>query len=57
MVSPTQFYRVLQFANLSVAPEDLKLLVRKFREPLTGDINYTDFVRIVDPGMSKPHYT
>lgn len=48
VVTPTQFGRILHFLSLNVAPEDLKLLLRKFEDPATGDVNYPAFVQAVD---------
>ena len=50
MVTPTQFGRILHFLSLNVAPEDLKLLLRKFEDPASGDVNYPAFVQAVDQG-------
>ena len=52
MVTPTQFGRILHFLSLNVAPEDMKLLLRKFEDPASGDVNYPAFVQAVDQGMS-----
>ncbi|WAQ95233.1 hypothetical protein MAR_027923, partial [Mya arenaria] len=43
-----RFGRILHFLSLNVAPEDLKLLLRKFEDPATGDVNYPAFVQAVD---------
>ncbi|XP_053393487.1 uncharacterized protein LOC123564874 [Mercenaria mercenaria] len=48
VVTPTQFGRILHFLSLNVSPEDLKLLLRKFEDPATGDVNYPAFVQAVD---------
>lgn len=48
VVTPTQFGRILHFLSLNVAPEDLKLLLRKFEDPASGDVNYPAFVQAVD---------
>lgn len=48
VVTPVQFGRILHFLSLNVAPEDLKLLLRKFEDPATGDVNYPAFVQAVD---------
>lgn len=48
VVTPTQFGRILHFLSLNVAAEDLKLLLRKFEDPATGDVNYPAFVQAVD---------
>ena len=50
IVTKSQFGRILHFLSLNVAPEDLKLLCRKFEEPSTGDVNYPAFVQAVDKG-------
>ena len=50
MVTPTQFGRILHFLSLNVAPEDMKLLLRKFEDPGSGDVNYPAFVQAVDQG-------
>ena len=52
VVTPYQFGRILHFLSLNVAPEDLKLLIRKFEDPASGDVNYPAFVQTVDGGMS-----
>lgn len=36
-----------------MAPEDLKLLLRKFEDPATGDVNYPAFVQAVDKGNKQ----
>ncbi|XP_071105662.1 EF-hand calcium-binding domain-containing protein 6-like [Haliotis cracherodii] len=48
VVTKTQFGRILHFLSLNVAPEDLKLLCRKFEDPGSGDVNYPAFVQAVD---------
>lgn len=48
VITPTQFGRILHFLSLNVAPEDLKLLCRKFADAATGDVNYPAFVQTVD---------
>ena len=50
MVTPLQFGRILHFLGMNVAPEDLKLLLAKFKEPISGDVNYPAFVQAVDQG-------
>ena len=51
VITPTQFGRILHFLTLKVAPEDFKLLCRKFADRATGDVNYPAFVQCVDQGM------
>lgn len=53
MITPTQFARVLHFLGLNVNNEALKLLLNKFQDPSTGDVNYTAFVQSVDRGIQK----
>lgn len=48
VVTPTQFSRVLHYLSLNVNPEELKLLLRKFQDPASGDVNYPAFVQTVD---------
>ena len=48
VITPTQFGRILHFLSLNVAPEDFKLLCRKFADTHTGDVNYPAFVQCVD---------
>lgn len=48
VITLTQFARILHFLSLNVAPDDLKLICRKFADPHTGDINYPAFVQCVD---------
>ena len=50
VVTPTQFSRVLHYLSLNVNPEELKLLLRKFQDPASGDVNYPAFVQTVDQG-------
>ena len=50
VITPTQFGRILHFLSLNVAPDDFKLLCRKFADPTSGDINYPAFVQTVDNG-------
>jgi hypothetical protein len=52
VVTPLQFGRILHFLNMNVAPEDLKLLLEKFKDPATGDVNYPAFVQCVDERKS-----
>lgn len=49
-MTKTQFGRVLHFLSLNVGAEDLKLIVRKFEDPASGDVNYPAFVQAVDQG-------
>ena len=51
VVTPLQFGRILHFLGMNVAPEDLKLLLTKFQDPATGDVNYPAFVQAVDQGQ------
>ena len=53
VITPTQFGRILHFLTLKVAPEDFKLLCRKFADRATGDVNYPAFVQCVDQGAIK----
>ncbi|ELU01670.1 hypothetical protein CAPTEDRAFT_182794 [Capitella teleta] len=48
VITQTQFGRILHFLSLNIAPEDFKLLCRKFRDAETGDVNYPAFVQTVD---------
>ncbi|KAK7507459.1 hypothetical protein BaRGS_00001394 [Batillaria attramentaria] len=48
VVTPLQFGRILHFLGMNVNPEDLKLLLAKFQDPATGDVNYPAFVQAVD---------
>ncbi|KAL5019414.1 hypothetical protein ScPMuIL_005136 [Solemya velum] len=48
VVTKTQFSRILHFLSLNVAPEDLKVLCEKFKDPASGDVNYPAFVQAVD---------
>lgn len=48
VMTKTQFGRVLHFLSLNVGAEDLKLIVRKFEDPASGDVNYPAFVQAVD---------
>jgi len=54
-VTKPQFARILHFVGLSVGEEDLKLLCRKFKEPVSGDINYPAFCQAIDKEFK--HYT
>lgn len=54
VVTPTQFSRVLHYLSLNVNPEELKLLLRKFQDPASGDVNYPAFVQTVDKGEAQP---
>lgn len=53
VVTPTQFSRVLHYLSLNVNPEELKLLLRKFQDPASGDVNYPAFVQTVDKGEAQ----
>ncbi|KAK7111168.1 uncharacterized protein [Littorina saxatilis] len=48
VVTPLQFGRILHFLGMNVNNEDLKLLLAKFEDPTTGDVNYPAFVQAVD---------
>lgn len=48
VVTPLQFGRILHFLGMNVNPEDMKLLLAKFQDPTTGDVNYPAFVQAVD---------
>ena len=50
MVTPPQFARILHFLGLNVNNEDLKLILNKFQDPASGDVNYPAFVQAVDRG-------
>ncbi|CAK8698532.1 unnamed protein product [Clavelina lepadiformis] len=54
-VTKSQFARILHFLNLNVSEEDLKLLCRKFEEPISGDVNYPAFCQAIDKEFN--HYT
>jgi Ca2+-binding EF-hand superfamily protein len=47
-VTKPQFGRLLHFISLQVPPEDLKLIERKFENPVGGDINYSAFIQAID---------
>lgn len=51
VVTPLQFGRILHFLGLNVNPQDLKLLVAKFQDPASGDVDYPSFVQAVDDGI------
>jgi len=48
VVTPPQFARILHFLGLNINNEDLKLVLNKFQDPATGDVNYPAFVQAVD---------
>ncbi|GFR65921.1 hypothetical protein ElyMa_001958300 [Elysia marginata] len=48
VVTPTQFARILHFLGLNVNNQDLLLLLNKFQDPASGDVNYPAFVQAVD---------
>ncbi|RUS91000.1 hypothetical protein EGW08_001217, partial [Elysia chlorotica] len=48
VVTPTQFARILHFLGLNVNNQDLILLLHKFQDPASGDVNYPAFVQAVD---------
>ncbi|XP_076448305.1 uncharacterized protein LOC143285015 [Babylonia areolata] len=48
VVTPLQFGRILHFLGMDVSAEDMKLLLAKFEDPATGDVNYPAFVQAVD---------
>lgn len=52
VVTPTQFSRILHFLGLNLNSNDLKLILTKFQDPATGDVNYPAFVQAVDRGSS-----
>nr|CAB3262790.1 uncharacterized protein LOC100183292 [Phallusia mammillata] len=54
-VTKAQFARILHFLSLSVNEEDLKLICRKFEEPISGDVNYPAFCQAIDKEFN--HYT
>ena len=54
-VTKSQFARILHFLSLSVNEQDLKLLCKKFEEPVSGDVNYPAFCQAVDQEFN--HYT
>lgn len=47
-VTKPQFGRLLDFLSLQVTPEELKLIVWKFEDPIGGDVNYSAFIQAVD---------
>ncbi|KAL8564995.1 hypothetical protein ACOMHN_003371 [Nucella lapillus] len=48
VVTPLQFGRILHFLGMNVSSEDMKLLLAKFEDPASGDVNYPAFVQAVD---------
>ncbi|CAG5122336.1 unnamed protein product [Candidula unifasciata] len=48
VVTPSQFCRILHFLGLNINNEDLRLVLNKFQDPTTGDVNYPAFVQAVD---------
>ena len=50
LVTSLQFGRILHFLGMTVSVEDLKLIVDKFKDRMSGDINYPAFVQAVDYG-------
>ncbi|KAK7002739.1 hypothetical protein BgiMline_004147 [Biomphalaria glabrata] len=48
IVTPSQFARILHFLNLDVSPGDFKLIINKFQDPASGDVNYPAFVQAID---------
>jgi Ca2+-binding EF-hand superfamily protein len=47
-VTKPQFERLLGFLSLSLTPDELKLVVRKFEDPMGGDVNYPAFIQAID---------
>ena len=47
-VTKPQFSRLLHFLSLQVSAEDLKLIERKFENPIGGDVNYSAFIQAID---------
>ena len=47
-VTKPQFSRLLHFMSLQVSAEDLKLIERKFENPIGGDVNYSAFIQAID---------
>ncbi|KAH9519717.1 hypothetical protein Btru_070724 [Bulinus truncatus] len=48
VVTPSQFARILHFLGLDVSQGDLKLIINKFQDPTSGDVNYPAFVQAID---------
>jgi len=42
-VTKGQFARILNFSSIKLAPTDLELIYRKYRDPVTGDVLYPAF--------------
>lgn len=47
-VTKPQFARMLHFLSITVRPQDLALLCKKFEYPVGGDINYSAFIQSID---------
>lgn len=48
VVTPSQFARILHFVGLDLSQVDLNLILNKFQDPTSGDVNYPAFVQAVD---------
>ncbi|BFZ03633.1 hypothetical protein BsWGS_06672 [Bradybaena similaris] len=48
VITPSQFCRILHFVGLNINNEDLRLVLDKFQDPTTGDVNYPAFVQAID---------
>jgi hypothetical protein len=47
-VTKPQFERLLAFLSISLTPEEMKLVVQKFEDPVGGDVNYPAFIQAID---------